>query len=93
MPPKRRRGQIIWAFDHEGVNGDKYAFYWDHSLGTVRKTRLGTTGWIRCTAAYAGDNEVERPPLLSKPVRAHLCREYPCTARWNTTQYRSSAPP
>ena len=93
MPPKRTPGESNWAYDHDDVGGTKYCFHWDLSRGRVTNRDHGLTGWINCTAAYAGDIEVGLGPLLSKPVRAHLCSEYPCRGRWGVTQYRPYALP
>ena len=93
MPPKRAPAVDQWAYDHEHVGGTKYCFRWDYSRGTVTRRDRGTTGWIICTRAFSGDTEVELPPLLSQPVRAHFCFEYPCKARWGEKHYRNDAPP
>ena len=62
MPPKREPAVGQWAYDYENLGGTKYCFHWDHSRGPVTKRERGLTGWIICTAAYAGDTEVPLPP-------------------------------
>ena len=67
MPPKREPAVNQWAYDHEHVGGTEYCFHWDHSRGPVTKRQRTRTGWIICTAAYAGDAEVPLPPVLEGP--------------------------
>ena len=62
MPPKLEPAVSQWAYEHDNIGGTKYCFRWDRFRGPVTKRHHGVTGWIICTAAYAGDTEVPLPP-------------------------------
>ena len=93
MPPPHEPVVDQWAYDHDDIGGIKYRWHWDRSRGSVTRRGHGATGWIICTATYAGDVQFELPARLSRPVRVHNCSSYPCQARWVHGPYRKDAPP